>query len=181
MIRADSAYLRVERQGVGAGSAAGRHHHSHGQSDSTHDNRDRTDFWHHRVATITQQLSRIRLHKLHREDHQRTGVERDDQGETLADKHAVAIHIRWICETPIDDATRTDRQLTEELCREWGVVRFHLAKGETATTTLVSPPFKCRLFSYATLGSGGKVRSRAKVVAWLLGHSSGSMAPMGKG
>ena len=42
-------------------------------------------------------------------------------------------------------------------------------------------PFKCRLFSYATLGSGGKVRSRAKVVAWLLGHSSGSMAPMGKG
>jgi len=86
-------------------------------------------------------LSRIRLHKLHREDHQRTGVERDDQGETLADKHAVAIHIRWICETPIDDATRTDRQLTEELCRERGVVRFHLAKGETATPTArVSPP-----------------------------------------
>jgi hypothetical protein len=42
-------------------------------------------------------------------------------------------------------------------------------------------PFKCRLFSYATLGSGGEARSRSTAVSGLLGHRSGSMYPTGRG
>jgi hypothetical protein len=50
-----------------------------------------------------------------------------------------------------------------------------------APTRARYPPFKCRLFSYATLGSGGEARSRSRAGSWLLGHSAGSMSPTGRG
>ena len=72
------------------------------------------------------------------------------------------------------------RSLGDAPARSLTALAQRLGVAEADAAPLVTP-FKCRLFSYATLGSGGKVRSRAKVVSWLLGHSSGSIAPMGKG
>ena len=75
-------------------------------------------------------------------------------------------------------------------CDRWEVrdVIGHLILGLNSTLTSslegctgTSPPFKCRLFSYATLGSGEQVQSRSPAVSGLLGHGSGSMYPTGRG
>src|SRR2546426_5654617 len=63
-------------------------------------------------------------------------VEGHHQGETLLDKDSVAILIYHIKESPGDNETVIGNYSVQELSGEQRVVRFHLAKEETATTSL---------------------------------------------
>ena len=126
---------RVERQGVCACADNRGHDHINGDIKPTHG--DGTALWHHTAPTIRDELSRIRIKKLHIEVHERTVIQGHDEGETLLDEHAVAIHIERINEAPIHGDTIVHKQITQELCGERRGVRFSFANEETDSTLMV--------------------------------------------
>src|SRR5438093_7625671 len=128
--------LGAERQGVRASADSGRHDDIDSDVARAHYKGYRTDFLHHINATILDQLSRIRIKKLDIEIHERAVVEGRHQGEIFLDKDSVAIFICHIKEIPVDNETVIGNDSVQELSGGQRVVRFHLAKEETATATL---------------------------------------------
>src|SRR5262249_17321135 len=126
----------AERQGVRAGTDSGRHDDIDSDVVRVHHKGLRTDFRHHITATILDQLSCICIKELDIEIHKRAVVESHRQCEILLDKDSVAIHIYHTKEIPVDNEAVTDNYSVQELGGKQRVVRFHLAKEETATTTV---------------------------------------------
>ena len=110
----------------------------HGDVAHAHRKGDATHVRHDIAAALKDQLSRIRIKEVHIEVHNGTVIYRHDEGETLLDQDAVAIHIEPIKEVPRHGDTIVPKQIIEELSGERGGVRFLLAHEHTAATRMAS-------------------------------------------